>query len=82
MYLFQIQLLNLMAHEMVLGGDWIINTLLKSGINGCPQCTAHLTFLLSGEDITFLHFRGCSSYQVAELLCLDLENKVGKDTFL
>lgn len=46
MCLLQIQLLNLMAYGMALGGDWIISALLMSGINGFPQCLAHLTYLL------------------------------------
>lgn len=46
MCLLQVRLLNLMAHGMALGCDSIVSAFLVSGVNGLPQCSAHLTYLL------------------------------------
>lgn len=46
MCLLQVWLLDLTAHGMALGCDLIVNAFLMSGVNGLPQCSAHLTYLL------------------------------------
>lgn len=46
MCLLQVRLLNLMAHGMALGCDSIVSAFLVSAVNGLPQCSTHLTYLL------------------------------------